>query len=576
MDAETCGTEVGAFVSGMSHAPVGNDCPIPANQSLDNTCKPSSYGGEPLCCGAQCLVPSCNSALWPGKTRALIGAEFAGGCAAIAIRPKDDEPRGVLCCRLSADVEPAEGDAPLFEGKTLKSAQVAHSQRQLATSGPGLMTWTGNSLRGIYHNFPPPANLGEWEGGLEGGPVVLYAYGKTVGSATTSLVLGPSNEFKVGILSRVGHRLVAGAQGMITELPPHYSLRFALVGRGDGVTSGMMAYGAMLRKAHDMAATKLSLADDPLSRQLHFVSDGGSLLNYCDYWPQCVNSSKHQFADGPAGCTPMSFTLDKASNYHKSLGLNVSVYHVDPFWSSHSYSQTATQGLVATCSEGAMAKNMTACPWHFPDGLKALGIRMMLFLQGFSADNVYAGTYKWAGQSVAGADSARFFSDRFDDLTSSPSEMSALTLDGVGGVWYSDPSRFNNTEAQQQYDEGLSDAALDHKIPFRVDQELPSDILASVQYGARTVARCTYDANPCPGTGATGPYAPRPGPCTPDSRWTELAGAALLLAPVGLRPFTDVIWTTSVQSADPRCAIHHNTLPYTTQLLSCTHLQTPT
>ena len=49
---------------------------------------------------------------------------------------------------------------------------------------------------------------------------------------------------------------------------------------------------------------------------------------------QCVNSSKHQFADGPAGCTPMAFTLDKASSYHKSLGLNVSVYHVDPFWSA--------------------------------------------------------------------------------------------------------------------------------------------------------------------------------------------------------------------------------------------------
>ena len=142
-------------------------------------------------------------------------------------------------------------------------------------------------------------------------------------------------------------------------------------------------YGAMLRKAHNTAATKLRLADDLLSRQLHFVSDGGSLLNYCDYWPQvsvslslclflslciclsrplglslsvsisvclpfslclslsltevveqCVNSSKHQFADGPAGCTPMAFTLDKASGYHKSLGLNVSVYHVDPFWST--------------------------------------------------------------------------------------------------------------------------------------------------------------------------------------------------------------------------------------------------
>ena len=28
---------------------------------------------------------------------------------------------------------------------------------------------------------------------------------------------------------------------MIAQLPPHYSLRFALVGRADGVTSGMMA-----------------------------------------------------------------------------------------------------------------------------------------------------------------------------------------------------------------------------------------------------------------------------------------------------------------------------------------------
>ena len=224
----------------------------------------------------------------------------------------------------------------------------------------------------------------------------------------------------------------------------------------------------------------------------------------------------------------------------------------------------------------------------------------MLFLQGFSGDNVYAGSYKWAGQSVAGSDSARFFTDRFNDLTSGASELSALTLDGVNGVWYSDLSRWNNTISQQQYDKGLSDAALSHKLPFRVDQEFPSDILASTQYGARTVARCTSDANPCPGKGPTGPWAPRPGPCLPDPRWTELVGAALLLAPVGMvrarvyrllvaptnlvsvssrnvltrivsvcrvccnndvclacvqRPFTDVMWTTSVQSADPRWGV---------------------
>ena len=129
----------------------------------------------------------------------------------------------------------------------------------------------------------------------------------------------------------------------------------------------------------------------------------------------------------------MSFTLSTASEYHKSLGLNVSVYHVDPFWASHSYSPTKSQGLVAGCQEGAMAKNMSASPWHWPEGLRAGGVPMMLFLQGFSADNVYDGTYEWAGQSVAGSDASRFFSDRFAELTSGASQCSALTLDGLSG-----------------------------------------------------------------------------------------------------------------------------------------------
>ena len=170
-------------------------------------------------------------------------------------------------------------------------------------------------------------------------------------------------------------RLVAGVQGMVASLPPHYTVRFALVGSSDGVTSAVMRYvtlslsqicsfstkfcsgnlpdraiaprwcqwldltlclmcvcvvyhpntklfryGALLRKAHRTAHTKLTLADDVLSSQLHYVNDGGSLLNYCDYWPQCLKSTSRQFPTGPVGCTPMAFTLQQASAYHKSLG----------------------------------------------------------------------------------------------------------------------------------------------------------------------------------------------------------------------------------------------------------------
>ena len=144
---------------------------------------------------------------------------------------------------------------------------------------------------------------------------------------------------------------------------------------------------------------------------------------------------------------------------------------------------------------------------------------------------------------------------RLNELTTGASQCSALTLDGLAGVYYSDPSRYSTVNSQAQYDKGLSDAALAHKLPIRIDQQSPSDMLASVQYGARTVARCTNDASPCSGVNASGPWAPRPGPCRKDSRWTQLAGASVLLRAIGVRPFTDVLWTTSIQSDDPRWGI---------------------
>lgn len=171
---------------------------------------------------------------------------------------------------------------------------------------------------------------------------------------------------------------------------------------------------------------------------------------------------------------------------------------------------------------------------------------MMLFLQGFTPQNAYIRSYEWAGESVSGRDAARFFRDRFADVTSGGSVCNALTLDGVQGVFYSDESRYNNTASQTEFDAGLSDATLAHKIPLRVDQQTPSDILGSVAYGSRTVARCTGDANPC----TVGR------PCSNHQRWVQLAGAVLLLTSVGLRPFTDNLWTSSVQSGDPRWGIH--------------------
>lgn len=461
IDAATCASPPGGFVAAMSHAPIGaTTCPNPANHSRDNGCAPRGYGSEPLCCGTACGVPSCSTALWPGATRALFGPEAAGSCANVVTSRSDGMPRGVLCCR--------KGTAPQRQGVNVDIA-VPHADKDVAPFG--VLTWEGSSLSGMYQFLPQPADMTQWNGGLTGGPIALFDAPVDKNTPLTSVVLGPLDHFTTVVLSRVGPRMIGGVQGMVTQIEPNYTARIALTARVEGLTSGIMAFGSLLQRLHGTHDTKLRLDADPLSRQLHYVTDGGSLLNYCDYWPSCAKE--------PAGCTPQGRTLQAVHAYHRRLGLNVSVYHVDPYWFSHE----ANGG----CGEGACAVNMSASPFHFPDGLASLGINMMLFVQCFVEPNVYNAEYTFVGQSVSAEDSARFFSDRFREFTSAGSVCSALTLDGVDKVHFSHMGRLNSTTMQEVYDKGLADAALAHGFPIRVDQESPSDILASVLFGARTV-----------------------------------------------------------------------------------------
>jgi hypothetical protein len=120
-----------------------------------------------------------------------------------------------------------------------------------SASSPGLLTWDGNSLRGMTRGTPQPADLAAlWSGGLEGGPLVLHSTDPT-SNATATCVIGPSNQFKAAIMSRAagaggagaGSRLVAGVHGMVASLPPRYTVRFGLVGSAQGVTAAVMGCG---------------------------------------------------------------------------------------------------------------------------------------------------------------------------------------------------------------------------------------------------------------------------------------------------------------------------------------------
>ena len=95
--AAQCGSSWGAWAAAMSHAPldVRNStdhefCPNRTALVRDNGCRgtnPTTWGGEALCCGKDCEVPTCQSALWPQRSSTCApGGEGSATCGTLMVK----------------------------------------------------------------------------------------------------------------------------------------------------------------------------------------------------------------------------------------------------------------------------------------------------------------------------------------------------------------------------------------------------------------------------------------------------------------------------------------------------------
>jgi len=386
--------------------------------------------------------------------------------------------------------------------------------------GIGYVTWTGDALGTSQGIVAPPrsaqqsANFTKFVGGIVGGPLILYKHAR--GPHPFALALSAADEFKVGIVARstLDGRLTGGVQGLVAKVTAGYSLRFSVIGR-PGVNAAMFALGIVLKRRHGTEAARLKLADDVLSRQLHYETDGGANYCYCNqWWPKCE-----------PGCEPMGVTLKKLEAYHKQLDLPMGLYHLNPFW----FSQEAYGG----CAGGPVATNLSASPFHFPEGLGALDLPMLLIIKYMNPKNIYTNEFSFDDKQVSGADSLRFWRMIFQKHYRE-SNLRALVWDGLDVVWFSSVARMNNTATQGAWHEGFAKAALEFGLPMRVDMSVPSDTLASVLYGAHTVGRCMPDSGP-----------------SNQGTWQDIGGNAVFLTAVDVRPMMDQLWTTSLQAGSP-------------------------
>jgi hypothetical protein len=167
-------------------------------------------------------------------------------------------------------------------------------------------------------------------------------------AASTPGSAGTMAQRSFGLMT--GARLAGGVMGSAASLPRGHTTRFALAA-APSVTDAVREYGAALRAAHKTA--KMPKALDPYRNALTYWTDNGGYY-FAGYWQLFFNASHN---------TPQA-KLAELARYHRSLGLSVGSYQLDPWW-----------------SDGALwgwAKNWSAFPGYFPGGLAAAGVPLTL------------------------------------------------------------------------------------------------------------------------------------------------------------------------------------------------------
>ena len=309
----------------------------------------------------------------------------------------------------------------------------------------------------------------------------------------------------------------------------------------------MLAWGEAAQAQH--ATQRLTLDDDLLSSRLGYVQDDGGYYCFCEYTDRHLNNR--------SGHAPAGEILTGLKEYHASLGLDVGVYHIDPYWYTRCPGDPACPDQYA-CGDpntpaNSDASNMSANAWHFPGGIKqaARDVPMMLFMSHAWNDMdrvVYTGDYRWmkatwaywdVRSSVQPTDSARFWHDIMARHVRD-SNLHALTMDQLPGTLYAFEAHLSSVDAAEELQAGYAAAAAAFKLPFRVDLHTAPLAMASLDQSSWVTSRCNGDATPQSSGGLR----------------ESVVGASLFLSSLNVRPMMDVLWTTEIQPGDPyNCGI---------------------
>jgi hypothetical protein len=461
----------------------------------------------------------------------------------------------------------------LFE--TLIEHSTAFPQLALSPSAArlGFMSWSGNSLGSrmgprnynstvVPHHakdgyamaeraFPGGAGLSDYRGGLTAGPLVLYDVAPSVG-LPPAVVIASLADFKNVIVAQPEPtgQLIGGAQGFLDPLPQQFTTRICVLGR-QGIQTAMHAWG---EAAKAVAQTrKTGLANDTLSRKLHYLSDNGAV-----------------YAESVSCPSPYGAILAKLAA-QKDLSALVGLWHLDPFWYSSCPGSpgcaAGTFGPACASPTNIFAANYTPSPWHFPSRTIPVGAaeHFQMFISALApkAHNDYAHRYPiidaapWfqrllsaaglTAGAVRGMPAAEAAEAFWTDVISHHYKVNglrAVVWDDTVSLSYIFQENINSTTKTTQMLDGLWRALETVGATARVDMQGPTDAMLGLRFPALTVGRAAGD-----GTPSSNDIVPQVDAKTgaQNGGWALMSANGLFFASLDIRPMLDVLWTTPTQ-----------------------------
>jgi hypothetical protein len=398
----------------------------------------------------------------------------------------------------------------------------------------GYFTFGSKSFFCVFSNFELKFFLGDMSGNtgkhagswnssstiihsaMLGGPVILFNF--TQRGEGDILVLSPFSRFMATSLCQTNNTLAYGVIGSMLSIPANYNHSMIVFYSPRGINEGMREWGRTMQRAYNR--TNEHRLNDLTINYLGYYTDNGGYYYY---------------------------NTEQGINYEETM-VNVNEKIPLPFHYIQLDSWWYYKGI------GGGVTNWTALPDIFPDGLQALhrrleNIPIAAHNRYWAYDTVYKQNYSFlldesTGKALPiGNDS--FWIDLFTEAHS------------WGLVLYEqDWLIFQTTEflptrtdihIGHQWLTSMGEAADKLGINIQYCMGLSRHILTAVQIPRVTHARASGDYAPS----LTNPKHPQ---------WT-IGVSSMFADAIGLAPFKDVFWSTSLQPGAPYKPSPHEVLP---------------